>query len=79
MPYDPTLMGPPNVRTMSNDEHDDYIVMRDGATQGAEYTRNALERAAALLDKQAEALPYGYHRHWNRVDAQVLRNIAAAK
>ena len=70
------VMGPPDIRKMTGAEWSDHIVHRDAIDAGTEYTRNALNRAAEIIEKHAMAMPEGYYRHWNRVDAQVLRNLA---
>lgn len=75
----PGFVGPVHPNSITSEEFENvWSVNRDVAQYGhGEYARNALERAAAIIEKRASELPVGYHRHWNLVDAQVLRNMAA--
>lgn len=61
---------------VESSEWDDFIVQRDAdENAGGEYAANTLLRAAAAAERRAADLQ-GYHRHWNRVDAELLRRMA---
>lgn len=74
----PDFVGPVHPNAISTEEFENvWTINRDVAMYAhGEYASNALLRAAEIIEKHAAALPYGYHRHWNRVDAQLLRNMA---
>lgn len=61
--------------TTTIEEWRQVIVLRDGAENfgSQEYLTNTLERAIGIIERNARTMPDGYHRHWQMVDAEVLR------
>lgn len=61
--------------TTTPEEWDQVIVLRDGAVShdSAGYLTRTLERALRVIEANARTMPIGYHRHWQMVDAEVLR------
>jgi hypothetical protein len=62
---------------LTSAEWPDFIVQRDAdERERGMYAANSLLRASIALDRSVSGHPDGYHRHWTRVDAEILRRAA---